>query len=231
MAVERVLGGKMIWYSEFEKHPSTLLSARFPGVPNIGDLTKVDWASLPEIDILTGGYPCQPFSQAGKRLGENDPRHLWPHIREAVRVLRPRITILENVAGHRSKGFSTVLRDCAEDGLHVRWVSVRASDAGAPHKRDRIFLPLPTPLSRDYKGRSFNANDMSRLVNVAVKLLPTRRTTDSQGSGKHGDGGMDLRTTMASLGESTSQPSGDGKACLGAPHLTRLSRTKTDDHV
>lgn len=145
MAVERVLGGKMIWYSEFEKHPSTLLSARFPGVPNIGDLTKVDWASLPEIDILTGGYPCQPFSQAGKRLGENDPRHLWPHIREAVRVLRPRITILENVAGHRSKGFSTVLRDCAEDGLHVRWVSVRASDAGAPHKRDRIFFSITDP--------------------------------------------------------------------------------------
>jgi DNA (cytosine-5)-methyltransferase 1 len=142
MAVHEVLDGEMVWYSEFEKHPSTLLAQRFPGVPNIGDLTKVDWASLPSIEILTGGYPCQPFSQAGKRLGEDDPRHLWPHIREAIRVLRPRITFLENVSGHRSKGFSSVLRDCAEDGLNVRWTSVRASDVGAPHRRERLFFAV-----------------------------------------------------------------------------------------
>lgn len=145
LAVERVLGGEMVWYSEFEKHPSTLLAARFPGIPNIGDLTKIDWHSVPPIDILTGGYPCQPFSVAGKKLGENDERHLWPYIREAIRGLRPRLTILENVAGHRRRGFSRVLGDCAEDGLDVRWVSVRASDVGAPHQRERLFFVITNP--------------------------------------------------------------------------------------
>lgn len=145
MAVESVLGGRLAWYSEFDKHPSTLLATRFPGVPNLGDITKIDWAGVQPVDIITGGYPCQPFSVAGKRLGENDPRHLWPYIREAIRVLRPRITILENVAGHRRLGFDRVLGDCAEDGLDVRWVSVRASGAGAPHRRERLFFMVTDP--------------------------------------------------------------------------------------
>lgn len=140
MAVAAWFNAEMVWYSEVEKHSSTLLSRRFPGIPNLGDLTIADWASVPPVDILTGGYPCQPFSNAGLQQGENDERHLWPYIRSAIRVLRPKVAILENVAGHRANGFATVLRDCAEDGLDVRWTSVRASDAGAPHGRERLFF-------------------------------------------------------------------------------------------
>jgi DNA (cytosine-5)-methyltransferase 1 len=147
MAVENVLGGELVWYSEFDKSPSKLLATRFPGVPNLGDITKIDWHSVPSVDILTGGYPCQPFSQAGRRLGESDPRHLWPYIREAIRIIRPRVTLLENVAGHRSKGFYGVLQDCAEDGLSARWTSVRASDVGAPHGRERLFFAITDPSS------------------------------------------------------------------------------------
>ena len=142
MAVQAVVGGELVWYSEFDKHPSTLLSERFPGVPNIGDLTKVYWGKLPPIDVLTAGYPCQPFSVAGKKNGEQDPRHLWPHIRKAIRILRPKLAFFENVSNHRKIGFGTVLRDCAEDGLHVRWVSVRAEDVGAPHQRERLFFAV-----------------------------------------------------------------------------------------
>ena len=152
MAVESVLGGRMVWYSEFDKHPSRLLALRYPGIPNLGDLTTIDWHSVEPVDVLTGGYPCQPFSNAGKKLGENDDRHLWPFIREAIRLLRPEITILENVAAHRSRGFSTVLRDCAEDGLSVRWVSVCAADAGAPHKRERLFFSITNADSERLQG-------------------------------------------------------------------------------
>ncbi len=140
MAVENVLGGDLAWYSESDKHASKLLKQHLPGVPNIGDLTQIDWDRVEPVDVLTGGYPCQPFSNAGKKLGEHDERHLWPHIRQAIRVLRPRITFFENVAAHLVRGFSTVLRDCAEDGLSVQWVTVGASEAGAPHRRERLFF-------------------------------------------------------------------------------------------
>ena len=154
----------MVWYSEIEKHPAKLLSERFPEVPNLGDLKTIDWNAVEPVDVLTFGYPCQPFSTAGKRLGEEDPRHLWPFIREAIRVLRPRLAFGENVPGHRSKGFSTVLRDCAEDGLDVRWTSVRASDIGAPHRRERLFFVV-TESGTEFRlsnGSNFVATNPSR---------------------------------------------------------------------
>lgn len=219
-AVHNVLGGEIVWCADNDQEASKLLAARMPGVPNLGDITEVDWAAIEPVDVLTGGYPCQPFSSVGKQLGVKDHRHLWPHIREAIRVLRPGITILENVAGHRSRGFSTVLRECAEDGLAVKWASVRASDAGAPHRRERLFFIvaedseppgtttdrrvdsvlklLPTPLASDSGSEWSRAADGRRpqLGEIVRGLLPTPRTTDANGAGSHGDGGPDLRTVV-----------------------------------
>ena len=152
LAVERVFGGEVVWHVENDPAPSTILARHWPGVPNFGDVKSIDWAQVPSVDILTGGYPCQPFSAAGRRKGEDDDRHLWPYVREAIRVLRPRYTLLENVAGHRSLGFGRVLGDLAEDGMHVRWVSVRASEVGAPHHRERLFI-LVTPADSDCSGQ------------------------------------------------------------------------------
>lgn len=140
MAVEQVTGATPAWFVEYDAAPSKILAHHWPDVPNYGDVTAVDWSAMPPVDIITGGYPCQPFSAAGQRKGTNDDRHLWPYVREAIRVLRPRLTILENVAGHRSLGFDRVLGDLAEDGMHVRWASIRASDVGAPHHRERLFI-------------------------------------------------------------------------------------------
>ena len=159
MAVQRVFKvERMEWCVELDRHASKVIERRFPRTPNFGDVTAIDWRCLymqvwrPE--IITGGYPCQPFSHAGKRKGDNDERHLWPSIREAIRVLRPRVAFLENVPGHRSLGFDDVLRDCAEDGHDVRWTSVRASDIGAPHGRERLFVAItPDP---DGPGRQGN---------------------------------------------------------------------------
>jgi DNA (cytosine-5)-methyltransferase 1 len=109
-------------------------------VPNLGDIKTVNWADVPPVDILTGGYPCQPFSHAGSRKGKEDERHLWPYVRDAIAALRPMVTVLENVDGHRSLGFADVLGDIAEMGMSARWGVVRAADAGAPHGRKRIFI-------------------------------------------------------------------------------------------
>ncbi len=139
MAVEAYFGAYTVWCAEYDKYASELIEENF-GYLNHGDISKIDWSSVEPIDILTAGYPCQPFSEAGKRKGINDERHIWPHIKEAVRVLRPRFIVLENVRGHLSLGFDRVLGDLTELGYDARWKVVRASEVGAPHNRARVFI-------------------------------------------------------------------------------------------
>lgn len=145
MAVEAVFGAETVWHCEINDAASNVLAHRYPGIPNHRDLTTVDWDSVESVDIITGGYPCQPFSHAGQRKGTDDERHIWPEVREAIRRVRPRYAFLENVAGHRSLGFDRVLGDLAEDGLDVRWTSLRAADIGAPHGRERLFILVTDP--------------------------------------------------------------------------------------
>jgi DNA (cytosine-5)-methyltransferase 1 len=139
LAVEEHFNAKTIWCAEYDKQASKIIEQQF-GIPNYGDLTKIDWTTVPPVDIITAGYPCQPFSQAGKRNGTNDERHLFPYILEAVRHLRPRYAIFENVRGHLTLGFDSVLRDLASIGYDAEWSLVRASEAGAAHQRARLFI-------------------------------------------------------------------------------------------
>lgn len=140
IATQQVFGGRLAWTSDIDPGAARIITHRLPGVPNLGDLTTTDWAHVEPVDIVTGGYPCQPFSTAGKRKGTADERHIWPHIANALRVLRPRYAIFENVAGHLRLGFDTVLRDLAAIGFDAEWCLVRASEVGAPHQRQRLFL-------------------------------------------------------------------------------------------
>ena len=139
MAVESYFDAEMIWCAEIDKYASKLIEHRF-NKPNLGDIKQIDWASVEPIDILTAGYPCQPFSTAGARKGENDERHIWPYISKAISILRPKIVVLENVRGHLSLGFKEVLKDLAQNGYDAKWQVVRASDVGAPHQRARLFI-------------------------------------------------------------------------------------------
>lgn len=139
LAVETFFNAEMVWCAENDKYASKVIEARF-NKPNLGDIKQIDWGSIEPIDILTAGYPCQPFSHAGHRKGENDERHIWPHILKGISILRPKFIILENVRGHLSLGFKEVLSDLAENGYDAKWRIVRASDVGAPHQRARLFI-------------------------------------------------------------------------------------------
>jgi DNA (cytosine-5)-methyltransferase 1 len=134
------INGDLAWYAEIEPAACRVLEAHYPGVPNLGDITKINWDEVEPVDIITGGYPCQPFSHAGNRKGKNDERHLWPFVRDAIRTLRPDYAILENVAGHLTLGFGDVLADLAAIGWDAEWTTVRASDVGACHRRERLFI-------------------------------------------------------------------------------------------
>ena len=89
---------------------------------------------------LIGGYPCQPFSSAGKRQGEKDPRHLWPYLLKHIRAIRPVWCFWENVAGHTTMGLWRVLSDLEEEGYRVETGIFSAEEVGAPHQRKRVFI-------------------------------------------------------------------------------------------
>lgn len=175
LAVQSVLGGEVAWHVEYDKAPSRILDHHFPGVPNYGDVTKLDFTSIEPVDVLTGGYPCQPFSHAGLRKGTDDDRHLWPHVLRAIREMGPRLAVLENVRGHLSLGFDTVLADLASVGWSARWGVVRASDAGACHQRARLFILAYPERSGWEWGRS------AEFAGAPADLAGDgQRTTDAQ---------------------------------------------------
>jgi DNA (cytosine-5)-methyltransferase 1 len=148
LAVELVLGGHLCWYAEVDRHACTVLEHRWPGVANLGDIRAVDWTTVEPVEVLTAGFPCQDISNAGKRAGITGVHSsLWTTVADAVRVLRPPLVFVENVAALLRRGFDVVHRDLAALGYDTSWVCLRASDIGAAHRRDRLFL-LAAPNGR-----------------------------------------------------------------------------------
>jgi DNA (cytosine-5)-methyltransferase 1 len=151
------------WQSEIDPYCCRVLAKHWPHVPNLGDVKTIDWSTVEPVDLICGGYPCQPFSLAGVRRGEADPRHLWPFFRDALRHLRPRFALLENVPGHLSLGFGTVLGDLAALGYDCEWDCIPAATVGAPHLRYRVFV-VAHANSQGEPGQPVDAVTRSRLV-------------------------------------------------------------------
>ena len=166
LAVMNVTGAELAWHCEWEDAPSAILEKHFPGVPNFKDVSKVDFTKVEPVDILTGGFPCQDLSLAGKRAGlkEGTRSGLWSEFARAIEELRPRLVVIENVRGLLSatannnmescawcmgetgdgepalRALGAVLGSLADLGYDAKWTGVRAADAGAPHNRFRIFI-------------------------------------------------------------------------------------------
>lgn len=141
LACEQVFGARTIWRADNDPAVRKLLAYRWPDQPNLGDITKVNWYEVRPVDIVTAGWPCQPWSLAGKREGNRDARDLWPAVGVAIRLLRPRYVVLENVPAITAFGqLGRVVADLALLGYVGSWLCLRASDIGACHTRKRLFL-------------------------------------------------------------------------------------------
>lgn len=125
---------------EIDEHCNQVLARHWPQVPRWRDVRALPYDDMPQVDLIAGGYPCQPFSAAGKRRGAQDDRHLWPYCIEAVRRLRPAWALFENVAGHVSLGLDDVCADLEGEGYTIRPLLIPACAVGAPHRRARVFI-------------------------------------------------------------------------------------------
>jgi DNA (cytosine-5)-methyltransferase 1 len=211
-AVENFYDAETVWFSEVDAAPSKILAYQWPGVPNLGDMTQIDWASTPDVNIIVGGTPCQDLSGAGKRAGMTDGTrsNLWVQMREAIAVKRPALVVWENVRGAYSanascglescegcvgdpgvggsflRALGRVLGDLSELGYDTEWVGLRASDAGAPHARFRVFVVAYDPKQRleRFGGARLGgtrSEDSDRVPADAVALFPTTGVADSMG--------------------------------------------------
>lgn len=169
MGVERALGQvERAWVSDIDPAPSRILAHQWPEVPNLGDITAIDWANVEPVDILTGGFPCQDVSLAGARkgMGEGTRSGLWSEMARAIDALRPSLVVIENVRGLLSanagkvndvemepcqicvgdgpgndlRALGAVLGDLAGLGFDAEWGMLAAAAVGAPHRRERVFV-------------------------------------------------------------------------------------------
>jgi len=185
LGLERA-GMEVIWQSEIDPYACKVLSKHWPAVVNHGDIKTINWGDIVRPDVLCGGYPCQPFSTAGKRNGEDDPRHLWPWVREAISELRPKYAIMENVRGHLTMGFDKVLADLATIGYDAQWQIVSAASVGAPHRRDRlIFVAYPQGHGQR-RGHRKNSTTISERPSIQKTLGRSSSTMANNDSERHG---------------------------------------------
>ena len=140
-------GFECAWQVEVDGYCRKVLEQHWPEVPKYGDIYKVKGSELEPVDIICGGFPCQPVSQAGKRVGVDDERWLWDEFYRLICEVRPRWVVAENVPGLLSanfgRAFGEVLRDLAEGGYDVVWDVFPAGGPGgigAPHRRERVFI-------------------------------------------------------------------------------------------
>ena len=238
LGVQEALGPlDLLWVADIEKGPIKILSERFPNVPNLGDITSVDWDEVPKVDVLVGGSPCQDLSLAGRRagMGPNTRSGLWESMVEAIRVIQPEIVVWENVRGAYSataycevgwfegcvdertpaqrpkaekdkplRALGRVLGDLANLGYDARWTSVRASDVGAPHQRERVFVvayPSGERLERYWPQRTQEEHAVPKCDG---SLLPTPTVGDKGG-------------TEARSGEGFGAPLGEVARLLSTP--------------
>ena len=204
-AIADVFGAETAWVSDVDPGANRILAHRYPDAPNLGDITKVDWATVEPVGIISGGSPCPDLSLAGRRAGmtEGTRSNLWVSMREAIAVLKPTYVVWENVRGAMSakadsglehcpgcmgdpgdgkrhlRALGRVLGDLADLGYDAQWHGLRAADVGACHGRWRVFVLAYTNEQRH--ERRWGARDgwtqPADSRGEAIALLPTPTTT------------------------------------------------------
>jgi len=203
-----------VMFCDIEEWCRNILKKHWTNVPiksDVKELANDPERLVPDCDILTAGYPCQPFSQAGNRKGKEDPRHIWPHIRKIVASKRPSWVVFENVYGHISLGLDAVLLDLETEGYATRTFIVPASGIGAPHKRDRVWIvgytehngPSTTALQGEH-GENERGSQKGQEAPQQFTGTGESRICEDVGNAK--DNGWDGRPTPAGREGSENQP-------------------------
>lgn len=180
LGLERA-GMHTVAFVEKDPYAQRILSRHWPDIHVHDDVFSAGRHSLPGCDVIAAGIPCQPHSLAGARQGESDERWLWPEVNRIVSELRPRYVVIENVPPLRRSGLGAIVADLMAQGYCVEWDGLAATDVGAPHLRDRLFVVAWMPAPGTFPDA----------VCGYLREQRERRTTDVQAfAGDDGAGGQ-----------------------------------------
>jgi len=176
LGLERA-GMRTVWQVERDEWCRRVLAKHWPQIERYEDVRDIRWSDVRPADVLCGGFPCQPFSSAGKRQGLQDARWLWPAFRDAIDAIRPRYVVIENAPTLvHSPAFVVLLSDLSALGYDAEWTQLRASAIGAPHPRARTWIVAYTDVCR--KSDSAEHDEAPILPQVRPEI---RRWPDSPG--------------------------------------------------
>ncbi len=229
----RWVGWETVAFCEIDDYCQAVLAKHWPSVPIHNDVRELSGDAIGHVDIITGGYPCQPFSLAGKRRGENDDRHLWPEMHRLINELRPAWVVGENVAGHITMGLDRVLSDLEGSGYACRTFAIPAVAVDAKHRRERLWIvantserrlsePSQGEIQQPGRGETVGASSSTNAGCTELREQPGRGSGSSRASapesGNHGP--------AESLAEPESwnawQEPGSGSRWLPEPDVGRV---------
>jgi DNA (cytosine-5)-methyltransferase 1 len=242
LAVEQVTGARLVDHAEIYPPAAVVHAHHWPGAPNLGDLTAIDCTAIEPTDILAAGFPCQPISQAGQRKVTNDDRWLWPNIAAAVRVLRPRWVVLENVPPllrpwrddtdglwYRAP-IEEVAADLAGLGYVGSWRCLPAAAVGAPHLRERVFIVARDADRPGWEGPGHAGPDGGGRATSAGGPVPYTGGVGRQRARRPPAGGV---RELALVGAVAADANGDGceerPQPYGGPLESRLEAPRRPD--
>ena len=244
LGLERA-GMETVAFCEYDEKARRVLSKHWPDVPQYSDvrtLTKeqLDNDGITDIGLICGGYPCQPFSTAGKRQGEADDRALWPEYFRLIKEIRPTWVIAENVAGHISMGLDNVLADLESEDYAVQTFVIPACAVDAKHRRDRVWIvghaehngPSPRRNKRELQGKPNRSTEAQQQSTGA-----DRASTDSNSDGCYvddeGQSGSKRQTlgSTKSLGEHRSSGDRESNQNSGRAQGARVDEQSRKEDV
>ena len=212
-------GMECSWMVEVDKFGSQILKHHWPEAEIYGDIYKIDGKELEPVDLICGGFPCQPVSLAGKRGGTSDERWLWGEFARIIRQVKPRWVVAENVTGllsaNSGRAFAEVLRDLAESGYDAVWDVFPAGGqggVGALHRRERIFII----------AKLANTDSISRRRSSKQRRITKREFQQSKQKGSKM--GSQVERCGKSCGKEWSVEPDVGRVANGVPN--RVDRLK-----
>ena len=190
-------GFKVVWQVENNEYARKVLAKHWSEVPCHYDITTIDWRDIPAVDLVCGGFPCQPFSCAGKRGGKADDRYLWPEVVRCLDTLQPTWFLGENVPGIINMALDQVCTDLEGLGYHVWTVCVPACAVDAPHIRQRIWIVAHAECDGRRSRRSECERQQRRAAFISASDVADTECQGSQGHGQEhelGEGGTEIET-------------------------------------